>query len=646
MRVQVVLVGIALWAAYVPGTLIAQDREAIPGSLLMAPPQVADALDPFSNEADSADVARLLEEAHAAGGFPAAAEDRVLEARLWRRARASIPALAALDAISSDEPMPLALLEQARVLLESDEDRTAGARAYWAACSAMDGPTKAEIAWDLLAVSTPEERSEWAELEPGMEACEWLRTFWTERAHRMTITPDERLALHYRRLAHAREWYWIPRPRYLKGAASYHGRPESLAFDDRGLIHVRMGAPLTTEGFNEAGAGEPGAAARAQVSSDPGPTADATAGDTVCWPYWRPGGYRIFCFAQHPLRADNDYRLLDRAGGRPGTQFFQKYVLNSNLPDTFIRNAVVHAGPGLGDTRERRMDAVERRGGARHAQLRTRENIDDALQRIPDVPDVRPNVSMRTETLRFLNPTNERWQIWTIVSVRAGDLVTPDDSADGPLRIGGRYSVLGEEGMRIRQLDGAEVAGGSIAEDAGITLRGVFEADPGRLPLTVAVEDRNSPGSGNWFQDTINVPAIGGLPQLSDIAVAQAEGGTWTRDGETFLQVSPAHITNPDGSIHTYFEVYGVDPGTRYDVELRLAPTEAAERIWRLEPDDLGFRLQFTSEMSGEIGRHHLRLDLGDTEPGEYTLSVRIQDEETEAYSLPSVTDVYVADRD
>ncbi|MFW6031526.1 MAG: hypothetical protein ACOC9T_02955, partial [Myxococcota bacterium] len=77
-----------------------------------------------------------------------------------------------------------------------------------------------------------------------------------------------------------------------------------------------------------------------------------------------------------------------------------------------------------------------------------------------------------------------------------------------------------------------------------------------------------------------------------------------------------------------------------------LAPTEAAERIWRLEPDDLGFRLQFTSEMAGEIGRHHLRLDLGDTEPGEYTLAVRIQDAETEAYSLPRVTDVYVAERD
>jgi len=195
------------------------------------------------------------------------------------------------------------------------------------------------------------------------------------------------------------------------------------------------------------------------------------------------------------------------------------------------------------------------------------------------------------------------------------------------------------------ELPPVTVGAESIAEDTGLPLRGVLTSSPGTLPLTVVIEDLNAPGTGAWIQDTINVPAIGGLPQLSDIAVAQAEGGTWTRDGETFLQVSPAHVTNPDGSIHTYFEVYGVRSGTAYDVELRLAPRDAAERIWRLGPGDLGFRLEFTSEMAGDIGRHHLRLDLGDTEPGEYVLAVRIQDADTRAYSLPSVTDVFVAER-
>jgi hypothetical protein len=78
-------------------------------------------------------------------------------------------------------------------------------------------------------------------------------------------------------------------------------------------------------------------------------------------------------------------------------------------------------------------------------------------------------------------------------------------------------------------------------------------------------------------------------------------------------------------------------------VEFRLVRERDAERIWRIEPGDLAFRLQFSSRMTGDIGRHHLRLDLSGTEPGEYVLGVRIQDDSSKAYSLPSVTDVFVA---
>jgi len=42
---------------------------------------------------------------------------------------------------------------------------------------------------------------------------------------------------------------------------------------------------------------------------------------------------------------------------------------------------------------------------------------------------------------------------------------------------------------------------------------------------------------------------------------------------------------------------------------------------------------------------HHLRLELGDTKPGEYTLAVRVQDADSKAYSLPAVTDLFVAER-
>jgi len=642
-----------------PPAATAQERDSIPGSALTAPGEIADALDPFRGDPDSATVARLLTRERADTGFPSTHEDRVLAARLWRRAGEPDLALAALPGEPPDAVRALVELERARVLLEADRrhlgresDLVAGARAWWIACGNMDARAHREIGWDLLAVSTPDEREEWRALEAGPVACEWLRSFWAERAQRMAISSNERLGMHYRRLAIARDLYWIPRERFLVGAADWHGRPGGLAMDDRGLIFVRMGHPLTAEGFSETGAGQPGVAAAADLSSDigipdegiiggPKDEFDRTVGAerSFCWPYWRPDGYRIFCFRQHAQRADNDYRLIDNVFGSEGTGFFQQYVLNSNLGRSV---GTIRRG-GLRDDWEQALDGAQRRASARQRQVRTRENIDEALQAIPDVPDVFPGTTLRVETLRFLNPASSTWIVWTLASVRAGDLArAPGPAGPNTLAAGGRFSVLGPDGVQVHDFDPLAVAAETVGEDDGIPLSGMFRAGPGELPLTVVVHDAHTPNSGNWYQGVINVPAVGGLPQLSDIAVAQTEGGTWTRDGRTFLRLTPAHVTNEDGGIHTYFEVYGVGSGRQYDVEFRLAPVDVAERIWRLAPDDLAFRLRFTAEMPADVGRHHLQLDLSDTKRGAYVLAVRIQDEETKAYSLPSVTDVFV----
>ncbi|MFW6084584.1 MAG: hypothetical protein ACODAA_05170, partial [Gemmatimonadota bacterium] len=190
----------------------AQERDSIHGSALTATPAIAKLLDPFRGQLDSAEVADVLDRRKRYTGFPRNAEEHVLAARLWWRAGHFTRALRELDELRDEEDGPLSRLERARVLLETDSARATGVQAWWAACEAIDEPTRAEVAWDILPLTTPEEREEWADLEPGSATCDWLRRFWNERAQRMAISADERLALHYRRLAHAREWYWIPRP--------------------------------------------------------------------------------------------------------------------------------------------------------------------------------------------------------------------------------------------------------------------------------------------------------------------------------------------------------------------------------------------------------------------------------------------------
>lgn len=642
-----------------PSTGLAQEapaRVALHASSLEAPAPVARLLDPYRGDPDAAEVEHLLREQARATGFPRTPDDAVLVARLWRRAGDAGRALTALEAIPMAETGSLALLERARVLLESDADREAGARAYWAACERLEAAALRDLQFDLLAVSTPDEREAWAEGEVDLTGCAWLRGFWSERAQRMAITTDERVALHYRRSAHARDWYWIPRPRYAESWADLRGRPDGLPLDDRGLMYVRLGPPETDEGF--IGLGSEGVDVDFQVADLSNATPSFLTGvpddaldESRCWPYPRPDGYRIFCFSQTSVsgqaRADGDYKLQPSIVAEPGTRFYHKYVLNSNLPRAWMRDRLrARTAGAFSAVREpwvRNLDGVERRHYGHVAEVVTRANISEAVAQVPDVPAVLPSVRLKVETLRFLNPSEREWQIWTLAGVRAGDLTSAPDADGVPTLVaGGRFSVLSGSEVEVHELAPRSIPEASVPDDAGIHFHTVFRARPGPLPLTVVVEDGNRANAGNYLLDTLNVPAIDGLPMVSDIAIARNTGGSWTRDGQTFLQITPAHVANDDGSVHAYFEVYQVRPGTEYEVEIRMAPTELTDEILRLDPAELDFRLQFTAEMAGEIGRHHLRLDLGDAAPGEYSVAVRVQDVDTKAYSLPAVTDVFV----
>jgi hypothetical protein len=657
-----------------PSSLVAQDRvDPIP----TGPAAVVEALSPFAGSSDSSRVATILGDAARTSEFPASDYDRVLVARLWRRAGKTDLAMKALAEVDrAHDDADLATYETARVLMEAEEaDRDAdGLHAYWTACGSSDDRVRAEIAWDILPETLPTEREAWRQVPAGAPTCDWLRAFWDERAQRMVVPPAERIALHFSRMAHARRDYYLAAPRALAGMADSFGRAPGLAIDDRGLLYVRMGAPAHDEACPEE-------VATVQGNSNH-PLASLPNRLDRCWVYEGQRGYRIFHFAMKDrfkstgsegevygpqTWPDGDYRIQEDLGQRaePGNAFFHKYVMNADLPretktalirrgaafrvERLIRDSVMlplNFRDPAADAWTRSLSALEARRYDRGVTIGLRRFASAALEQIPDIPEIARTADLKFEALRFLNPAAAQWHVWLLAAVPAGQLArSSGDAAAATIDIGGRFSVLEAEGMSLYRVAPLSVPARAVGADAGVSIRGVAPVEPGPLPFTFIIEDLNRPGTGAWIQDTINIPAVGGLPRVSDIAVAQAEGGSWTRDGRTYLQVTPAHVTNPDGSIHTYFEVYGVRPGAPYEVELRLAPVDAADRIWRLEPDDLGFRLQFTSLMPGDIGRHHLRLDLGETEPGAYVLAVRIQDEQSKAYSLPAVTDIFVAER-
>ncbi len=607
------------------------------------PEKIVEALSPFRSNPDSSKVAHLISEQAALTSFPTSDDDQVLVARLWRRAGQPELAMAALRKIGGDsDASNLAMYEAARVLLESGMNEYGGRQAYWLACSVPDERVRAEIEWDLLPVSTPEEAEAW-ESAPVRKNCDWLREFWDERAQRMIIGTDERVAIHFRRAAEASRLYYLGKPRFLQGMSNTHGRPDGLAVDDRGLLFMRLGPPDHDEACGE-------------LVPSPADTFPNLLGR--CWAYEGQRGYQLFYlttmdrFGQ--TWADGDFRIQENLGqlAEPGNQYFHQYVMNADISDgrkkELIRRGPRFRGVGGGGLPgwQRALRDAEFRANTNRVRLDLRRFTSDVLEQVPDTPDIGMTADLKFETLRFLNPGSRKWMVWLLGAVPASQLQPSDgDNPESTLDVGGRFSFMTPSGMGIEQITPLSIPVRALTSDAGISIRGSMLADPGPLAVSFVIEDLNAPGTGSWIQDTVNVPTVRGFPQLSDIAVAQTEGGTWTRDGVTFLQLSPVHNTNPDGSIHTYFEAYGMRPGTEYDVEVRLIEADKADRLWRPDAKNVAFQLQFRSEMRDDIGRHHLRLELGDTKPGEYMLGVRIQDANTRRYSLPTVTNLFVAER-
>ena len=250
---------------------------------------------------------------------------------------------------------------------------------------------------------------------------------------------------------------------------------------------------------------------------------------------------------------------------------------------------------------------------------------------------------MKWEPLRFLNPVDRSWQVWVVAALPAGQLHPAQQFDTWVYEARGWLATRHPDGVRLDSMFNRAAVDSELPPEAGIPLRVTLSAGEGPLPITLAAYDSFLEGFGAWVQDTVIVPRVLPLPMLSDIALAQSEGGTWTRDGETFLRVSPDHVTNEDGSIHAYFEAYGIRRSGDYEVEIRLARNKKPAEIFKLDADGVPFRLAFGDRMpySG-IGSHILRLDLSDTEPGEYDLAIRVVDSSTGTPSLPAVTPIHV----
>jgi len=275
----------------------------------------------------------------------------------------------------------------------------------------------------------------------------------------------------------------------------------------------------------------------------------------------------------------------------------------------------------------------------------TMADIAFAVDSIPDAPEGRASLRFAWERLRFFDPSSGATWVWLLAAARGADL-TPEVDADGDnvyrldlMAVVRRGAGVFRDSVRTVVRLQRELGD----EDAVLARVPVF-VGRGEHPFTLVARDGNAADrpAGNWDHGSVTGLARSNLPQLSDIAVASDSGGAWTRDGETFLAITPTHVTGSDGAVHLYFEVYEVRDGAPYSVEIRVVPKGLADRMWEIPVGKAAFRLSFASKMpaSGRIGRHHLRLDLTDTPVGAYVVGVRVTETDTGRQTLPSTTPI------
>jgi hypothetical protein len=577
---------------------------------------VAGGLSLFRAPPGSTDVADILARNPDFASSPA---DEAVAARagLWRRAGQPDRALAALgDAYepgATDPRLGLVEAERARVLFAVGRSSEAAA-AFRTSCATGDSLTLESLWTDIRGLATAGEIADW-ETRSSISRCALLGDMLAERALRAGLSVRERLAVHYARLERARRDWRLRSPRVQAGAADSLGRHPDLEFDDRGLIHLRMGEP-DEEAYTIGDSDNP----------------NAMGNPVVGWRYDRPQGNRVYFFS--PLTrmgvGVGDYRLLDAPWRAIGVGYAatQLEILTEDELRPFKLGALSElylSFQGL-DPRYTTFAYRAARGGTSLINDLTRQrqetmvDVAFAAGSIPDAPDLEPSLGFAWERLRFFDPASGSTTVWLLAAARAGDLELEKD-ADGMsvYRLGltaavRRGSAVTTDSMRTvvrlpRELD----------DDDAVVARVPLSIGPGGYPFTLVVEDGNSVDgrAGNWGRGSVTGLAPSGLPEISDLAVAADSGGVWTRDGETFLAVSPAHVT-------------------------RVVPESVSDRMWELAPGETAFRVSFPSEMpaTGGIGPHHLRLDLSDSEAGAYTLGVRITDAEYDRMSLPTTTPV------
>jgi hypothetical protein len=165
-------------------------------------------------------------------------------------------------------------------------------------------------------------------------------------------------------------------------------------------------------------------------------------------------------------------------------------------------------------------------------------------------------------------------------------------------------------------------------------LTGFLEVPVGSGPhaLRAVVMDPDGGGGDIVDIDSVRVPEFAG-PGLviSDLVLGDAGSGLVWRpaEGDT-VPLSPLGSYASGSSLELYYEVHGMDPGARYRARIEVRGKRSGSifaRIGRLfGGGGPAVTVEFDAATTGRPTRARQTVNLAPLDPGEYTLTLTIED--------------------
>ncbi|HET6362208.1 MAG TPA: GWxTD domain-containing protein [Gemmatimonadota bacterium] len=523
-----------------------------------------------------------------------------------------------------------------------------GVQAYWRGLLAIESDQDANLYWhDLRAVASTEADAEFRRL-PLEQKPEYIRSYWQTMADQSFVDSDERLAEHYRRLHYVTANFRLDLPERRHYSASDAYVPAwQTGFDDRGVIYLRHGPPDETATFS-------------------GPEFERN----LSWKYEAADTEpMLFHFVSN--EDVSDYKLVRRLSDAvisTNTSMAGQTLLDESaasasvIVDSYDARILATQRVALQDLYRSRghldpdydrvalgLDAQilqeEEARLAQDIQIATRtqsyepEPSDPLLYPVYAVPFKSPSGGTEV-AFYYALPTTAV----TILPRGAGSEVDYRyqlrvTSTDDPDDIHGRA----DEEVRIATPQ-------AIPQEPGVMLPGIERVDvqPGQYYYGLKVTDLNSGRSG-ILQGSISVTsldgpgmAMSGVVLATRVEPAVDPSNPFVRWGQTKVLALPSRMFRREQPIYVYYELYGLDASAgevRYRTTYTLSAREPDRNVVAKFFSSIG-ELLSGEEERGEITYafdraqpapadpllEYVSLDVSESEAGNYTLSVEVED--------------------